>query len=272
VLPGALAAGLVGAWVWWYHLTVVGQVPQHQRGEPERTYEYVVAAVGLGAVAVGVATAIGAAVQAVAPAPLAAGDPLGRNAIVVALTLLLLATPVWWVFWTRVQRRARAGDAAELRSSVRRSYLFGWFGVAGLTAAISVVVILFIVLRDLMAGELDVTVVHDVRVAIALVLVAGGVSAYHWSVQREDRAARPEQEQQRQPRHILLVTSDGRTLADAVAERTGATVRTLHRLDVAHGRPDADAVADAILASPHARLLVTVDGDGTIHAIPYENA
>ncbi len=271
VVPDALAAALVGGWVWWYHLTVVEQVAVRERGEPERTYEYAAAAVGLIAAAVGIATAIVAAIQAVAPAPLAAGDPLGRNTMVVAVTLLLIGTPLWWAFWQRVQRRTRAGDTAELQSSARRAYLFLLFGGAGLTAAISVVVILFVVLRDLLEGSLDATVVYELRVAIALVLTTGGVSAYHWTVHSEDRAAMPE-EQRRPPRHILLVSSDGRGLADVVAERTGANVRTLHRIDVAPGEPDAEAVAAAILASPHDRLLVTVDEDGTIRAIPYDTA
>lgn len=45
-------------------------------------------------------------------------------------------------------------------------------------------------------------------------------------------------------------------------------MRTLHRLDVETGPVDADAIADAVAASPHTHLLVTVDGDGTVHAIP----
>ncbi len=271
VIPDALAATAVAGWVWWYHLTIVAQAARRERGEPERVYEYVVAAVGLVAAAVGVTMAIVAAIEAVAPAPLAVGEPLGRNAVVVAITLLLIGVPVWWSFWRRVQHRARGDDGSELRSTARRSYLFLLFGVAGLVAAISLVVILFVVLRDLFAGSLDATVAYELRIAIGLVLTTGAVAAYHWAVHTDDRAARPEPER-RPPRHVLLVSADGRTLADAVAARTGATVRPLHRLDVAPGVPDADAIAAAILASPHERLLVTVGDDGTVHAIPYDTS
>lgn len=66
------------------------------------------------------------------------------------------------------------------------------------------------------------------------------------------------------------MSPDGQQPADRIAAATGATVRTWHRLDVAGGEVDADTVAAAILASPHERLLVTIDDDGTVHAIPYE--
>lgn len=266
ILPEALAATLAGGWVWWYHLTVVGQDARRDRGEAERAYEYVVAAVGLVASAVGVTIAIVAAIEAVAPMPLASAAPTGRDTIALAATLLLVALPLWWTFWRSAQ--SRVGDVTERQSSARRTYLFALFGVAGLTGAISVVVILFVVLRDLLEGALDATAVNELRVAIALTLSASGVAAYHWEVLRGDLAARQAPDRSAQ-RHVLLVSSDGSALADAVVRRTGATVRSLHRLDAAGSRPDADAVAAAILASDHERLLVTVDEDGTVHAIPY---
>jgi hypothetical protein len=269
VIPEAVAAMAVGSWVWWYHLTVVGPVAPDQRGEAERIYEYVVAAVGLVAAAVGVATAIVAAIRAVTPARLAATDPVGHDTMALATTLVVIGVPLWWAFWRRVQHRVRSGDVAELQSSARRSYVFTVLSVAGLTAAVSVVAILFVV-RDLLEGSLDAAVVDDLRVAIALVITAGAVAAYHWTVHNEDRAAWPEPEP-RPARHVLLVSSNGQALADAVAQRTGATVRSLQRLDATPGQePDADAVIDAIVTSPHERLLITVDQDGAFHAIPYE--
>ena len=130
-------------------------------------------------------------------------------------------------------------------------------------------VILFVVLRDLLERQLAGTVLHELRVAVALVVVAGGLSAYHWMVLRDDREAQPLRAGEPR-RHVLLVSPDGERLAATVAARTGATVQTLRRVDVPTGEFDADAVSEAILASPHTRLLVTVDGDGAVDAIPYE--
>jgi hypothetical protein len=266
-LPASLAAMVVGTWAWRYHRAVLGTVDQ-RRGEPERAYEYLVAAVGLLAAVAGVTMAVVAAIEAVAPAPLAAVEPHGRNTLAAALTLLVIGAPLWWAFWRRLRAVTGAGERAELESPSRRAHLFVLFGLAGLAAAISIVVVLFVVLRDLLEVSLAATVVYDLRVALALTLTAGAVSAYHWTVHQEDRAAAPRQMRMRQ--HVLLVSADGRMLADRVAADTGATIRTLHRLDVAAAQIDAEHVTAAILASPHDRLLVTVDEDGTVHTIPYE--
>lgn len=107
----------------------------------------------------------------------------------------------------------------------------------------------------------------DLRAAIALVLTAGALSAYHWMVHRSDRSRLPV-EAPPHPRHILLVSGDGQ-LPGELALRTGATVRALRRLDTEGPGPDIDSVVRAVLASPSERLLVLVDPDGTINAVPY---
>jgi hypothetical protein len=268
-LPGALAGVLTAAWVWWYHRSVLGEAGGRRRTEPERTYEYLVAGVGLVAAASGVAVTAMAAIQAVAPAPLAATDPRGRNTLVVALTMLLVGAPLWWTFWHRLQARVQAGDRTEVGSPARRAYLLLLFGATGLTAVISLVVILFVVFRDALERTLAATALYELRAAIAFTLTAGGVSAYHWTVHREERAAR-RQEEVAAPRTVLLVSPDGHAVADQLRSRTGATVRTLHRVDVAPGPVDPEAVADAIRAFPQQRLLVIIDGDGTVRVIPYD--
>jgi hypothetical protein len=267
-LPRALAAVVVGGWVWRYHRAVLDERGR-RRSEPQRAYEHLVAAVGLVATASGASAALVAAIVALAPAPLVSDDPTGRNTLVTAVTLLIVGAPLWWRFWRRLQAGVVAGEPDELASPSRRAYLFVVFGIAALTAAISGVVLLFVLLRDLLEGTLAVTVLHELRVAVALVIIAGGLSAYHWMVLRDDRRALPHRDE-RPDRHVLLVSADGDQLADGVAARTGAKVQVLRRVDVAASAVDPDAVSEAILASPHPRLLVTVEGDGTIHAIPYE--
>jgi hypothetical protein len=266
LVPGALAAGLVGSWAWWYHRVVLGEVADRRRTEPERAYEYLVAAVGLVAAASGVTVAIVALVQALAPAPLVAADPEGRRSLVLAVTLLVVGAPLWWVFWRRLQDRVRLHGKRELSSPSRRAYLFLLFGVAGLTALVSLIVVLFVLFRDLFEGVLDAGVLHDLRTPIALLLTAGGVSAYHWAVYREDRKRRIEVEP---VRHVLLVTSES-PLGPWLAERIGARVRVLRRLDGGTGPVDREALVRAVLATPHRQALVVVDSDGGVQVVPYE--
>jgi Domain of unknown function (DUF5671) len=264
--PRAVAVTAVGIWVWRYHATVL-RLAGRERSEPDRAYEHLVAAVGLVTATSGVTIALAALIEALAPAPLAGDGVRGGDAVALALTLLLVGTPLWALFWRRLQNRVRTGPPVERRSPSRRTYVLVMFGVSGLTAAISAVATLFVVFRDLLEGRLAATVVNDMRFAIALVVAAGAVSAYHWAVRQEDRAAAPAQPPRR---HVLLVSADGEETAAVLERRTGARVRTLHRLDVDAATVDTDAVTAVIMDSRHARLLVTVDADGTIHAIPYE--
>lgn len=268
VAPTAVAVLLVGGTVWWYHDRVLRRGPDPLTGAPLRVYQYMIAGVGLVAATSGVTVLLVAAIQAVGPTPLAAGDPGGGDAAA-GLPLTAIGVPLWGVLWRRAQQRVRAGDPADLHGAPRRVYLFATLGVTGLTAAGGLVAVLFVVLRDLLETSLDATIVNELRVALALVISCGAVFTYHWTVVRHDRAIAPATPRPR-ARRILLVCSDGKALADDVARRTGATVRCLHRLDVQTAEFDPGAVADAILASPYERLVVTIDRDGTVTAIPYD--
>jgi hypothetical protein len=272
-LPSSVAAALVGAWLWSYHRSVVAS-PGLGRGiEPDRAYRYLMSGLGLLAAAAGATIAIMAAIQVLTPAALAAQDPGARNALVVAVTLLLTGAPVWWLYWRRLQVGQRAPRGDEATSPSRRAYLFLLFGVAGLTTVVSLAVLVFVILRDLLDGVLALTVLHDVRAAIALVVIAGGIAAYHWLVHRADPETRPSPGAIRH-REVLLVSADDGRLARAITERGQVRVRQLHRLDGAEqpgGQAplDLDHLAAAILAEPHERLLVTVEGDGSVRVIPY---
>jgi hypothetical protein len=270
VLPGALAAVIVGVGVWRYHRLVLDEAPERERSEPERAYDHLVAALGLVAAAAGATVAIMAAVQTLTPGALASADRGGRNALLVAITMLIIGLPVWGWTWRGLQLRVAAGAAGELAAPSRRTYLALLLGVAGLVAMVSLAVLLFVVLRDLLEGNLAVAVLHDVRAAIGLVLVAGAVAGYHWSVHVADRRARPEEAPH--PRDVLLVTAADRDLAVAVAGSTGARVRRLHRLDVVPNgaATGVEQISAAILASPYPRVLVTVEEDGGVHVIPYD--
>lgn len=274
VVPGALSVGVMGTWAWGYHRAVLGEMAERRRTEPDRAYEYVGAAVGLLAASAGAAVAVVALIESLAPAPLATVDPTGRGVLVTAVTLLAVGGPLWWAFWRRLADPP-AGAAEERSSPSRRAYLFLLFGAAGLTAVVSLMVALFEILQDVFEGTLDARVFLDVRIAVALTVTAGALSAYHWTVYREDRALRPEVER---ARYVLLVAADADSLAQGLRQATGATVRVLRRLDLASsdiesgkaGAASPDAVARAVLECPHPRVLVLVDVDD-VQVVPYHS-
>jgi hypothetical protein len=270
-VPEVVAAGLVGSAIWGYHRRVLDGAAAGLRTEPERIYNYLASGVGLVTGVAGATVAIAGVIEATVPGVLAAGTSW-RDSLALALTLLVVGLPVWWAFWHRVQHLVTTGVEGERSSPSRRVYLFLLFGATGLTAVVSLAVILFVSFRDLLDGSLAVTVLHELRIAIGLVLAAGGLSAYHWRVHREDREHAAAVPTLVHPRHVLLVGPDGRQLASAVAADTGARVRSLHRLDAAQADIDAHRVAEAILAVHHDSVVVTIEEDGEIQVIPYEPA
>jgi hypothetical protein len=269
--PIAVAAALTGLTAWWYHRRVleVGAV----RADPEvgRAYEYLAAGVGLVAAAVGVTQIVVALIELAVPASILDPGVGPRQTLVVGLPMLIVGLPVWGTFWHRIQGRVRGEPELEGRTLSRRIHLSLLFGLAGAIAVVSAVVVLFVTFRDLLAGELGAGTLYDLRIAAGLVVATGATAAYHATVHRRDRAVlAPRPDVAVHPRDVLLIGPDGRDLAAAVAADVGAKVRSLHRLDARHVDVDPHAVADAIRASHHEHVLVTVGEDGTVEVIPFE--
>lgn len=269
-LAPALAAAAVGLGAWWLHRHALDRLGTGARTEPERAYDHLAAGVGLVTAAGGVTMTVVAALELLVPGTTAATEPSARELLLLALTFLLVGAPVWWHFWHRVLRHVRAAPETEVHSPSRRVYLLLLFGATGLTAVISLAVITFVVVRDLLQGELELAVLDQLSVAIGLVVTAGTVSAYHLSVQREDRSLAPASPELERVREVLLVSPDGHSLATAVATETGARVRSLHRLDSPHLDVDPHVIGEAVRAMHHRRVLVTIDDDGQVHVTPYE--
>lgn len=134
LVPGALAVLAVALGVWRHHQQRIGT----ERDNTLRTYEYIMAALGL-AFAVGGLTAL---------VTVALGDEAlvgdSRPEVILSLAILTLtAVAVWLWFWNKCQSADRA---AESVSPPRRIYVLGMAIVAGLAAAqalIATLVVLF---------------------------------------------------------------------------------------------------------------------------------
>jgi hypothetical protein len=269
--PIAIAAGLVGLTVWWYHRRVLEVGAARTDPEVTRVYEHLAAGVGLVAAIVGVTQVVVALIELAVPATMLEPGVGPRQTLVVALPMLVVGVPVWAIFWHRIQDRVRRDPQAEARTLSRRVYLSLLFGLAGVVALVSSVAVLFVTFRDLIAGDLGAETLYDLRIAAGLVVAAGATAAYHATVHRRDRAVlAPCPTVAVHPRDVLLIGPDGRDLAVAVAADVGAKVRSLHRLDARPVDVDPHEVADAIRAAHHEHVLVTIGEDGTVEVIPFE--
>lgn len=229
--PLALAVAVVGTLSWWYHRQVLASRAPEGRTEVLRVYEYLLAGIALLAAAAGVVLLVVAFIEAVVPVP---GFEVGAsvvNTLLAAVTLLLVGGPLWWVFWSRIERTARTSPVAETSSPTRRTYLLLLFGVGGVVAVVTVLATAYVVVEDALRGSLDGRTLLDARVPIGLLLATGTVSGYHWLVHRADRAVLPTARPRATLRRVLLVGPADDDLVAAVRHATGAQVELWVRTD-----------------------------------------
>jgi len=256
----AIAVAVVGAISWWYHRELLADHAVAERTEVTRIYEYLLSAVALLAAAVGVALVVVALVQAVAPASGLIVTTSVVNAVLAAVTLLVVGGPLWWAYWRRIERAATADPVGEATSPTRRVYLFVLFGVAGVVAVVVVLVAVFVLIEDALGDGIGAATLRDMRVPLGMLLAAGAISGYHWLVYRADRRLTPSAPERRGPRQVLLVGPRDDALADAVRRATGARVEGW----VADGPPwQADVVLAALAAASQEQVLVVSGAGGT---------
>ncbi len=264
-LPAFLAILAVGAATLAHHRSLLRV--ETERNDAIRSYDYLLALAAL------VSAVAGAVLLLVAVFSI--GRSALANTVIAGITLVAVGTPVWFTFWSRIQRHIAIARLVELRSPLRRAYLFSIFGIGGLAVLIAVLAVLTSVFEDLLDGTVDRETLQDNRVGVAVVLAVTGVAWYHFRVYR---AERPDYEPPPPPppppptKRVVLVSPQPGDLARELAEATGASVVPWHRTDLA-GPPSSalDELSQLIADRSEQDLLVVVGDDGPV-VIPFVSA
>ena len=271
-LPVTMAMIIVGGVVWRYHHTLIRSEGPEMRTEVDRAHDYTVAGVGLIATVGGTAAVIAAAVQALTPATVL--YPSDRSEFVAAVTVLLVGAPLWWRHWTGIQRVRVADPSREVASPTRRIYLIALFGLGGVVALVSLLVLVYRALEQVLGPGVGAGTVLAIRWPLALVCTVGLTAAYHRTVRRTDLLEAPDPDTGREAppaavRSLTLVARDSGPVAEELAGQTGVRVRYLERAD-GQGRPLAlEEVLEVLNDHPEAHLLI-VSGEDGLGIIPYE--
>jgi hypothetical protein len=269
-VPDSLAAVIVGALVWGYHRTVLQEGGGEARTEVGRIYEYLIAGIGLIAAAVGLMMMIVALFEGLAGSTgLLVGDTSALNTVLAAATLLVVGGPVWWLFWRRIQHAVRSDPEEEHASPTRRIYVFVLFGVAGVAAVVALLVGVFVVLQDLFEGNVTAETLRGVRYPVGIIVAAGLISAYHWTVYRADRGYA--QAGQRGPRFVLLVGPADADIARSLERRTGGKVQVWARTDGVGAPWSVDELASTLAARTEDEVVVVADEQG-VRILPVDRS
>lgn len=267
--PNQLAMIMVGLLVCWYHQEVLAARRSAPRDEVRRVYEYLLAAVGLGAAAAGVVMVLVTLVEALAAgADLVVGGS-AVNALLGALVLLGVGLPLWWWHW-RLAQQARAQDpATEVTSPTRRFYLLVLFGLMGIAAVIALLSLVYLVLEDGLAGQLGAETLRQIRFAVGVLVTTSLLSAYHWTVFRADRVLAPQVAttapstvDRAAERWVLLVGAEHPDVVAELARRTGSRAQLMVRTDGGMQPWSIDDLVEAVSAAPAGDLVIVAAPDG----------
>lgn len=280
VLPGVLAALVVGGGVWAVHdarARAEAALDSGRARAGRRTSDHLLAAIGLVAGAVGLVQVLGAAFGALAPAATTLHGDAWQNPTILALTLLAVGGPLWTIAWSRLQRSAHAEagaqPAVERAAGARRLYLTIAFGVGVAAALVATSVALYEVVVAALDGR-GLAVLWDVRFSLATALVAAAVGGYHGAVLREDRAAlaaaTPRAAVRARPEVVVLARrGDGAAVRRLEARWSGRiTVWWREDGDASEAHDlDVDALAAQLEALAAPRVVVWV-GAGGMEVVP----
>jgi len=179
-----VAVAAVACLVWRYHRSLLPSSEGRARSEVNRAYDYLALWVGLAAMVVGIGMLFFSLLQLVTPLPVGEERVL-TDFVIAAFTGLLVGGLVWRNFWPSVQ--AFAKGAAEVKSTVRRVFLYSVFGIAALVALVGLLVLVTMLFEAVFDEGLGRQALWDTHPPLSLVLTAGVVAGYHLMVLRSDK-------------------------------------------------------------------------------------
>ena len=292
-LPGLIAAATVGGGLWAYHWAVVQQeatAAQRELVAARRVYGYLVSAVGLVTLGVGLVIAFGVVIGLLSPGvgSQIIGAEEWRNPLVLAITLLVVGGPVWGLYWRDMQRIAIQGGPEERTALSRRVFTFLIFGFSVLMTLINLSIVLFRLFEAALGGEFTSTLLWEIRWSIGILLTAGAVSLYYWLVLREDRqvvaqleeaaalAGAPPPEVRPRKAVTVLASDQDLPLVRRLEARLGYGVQVWQRIE-AQGPPP--PVSDEQLTETEQHIVdadsdqvLLLIGAAGIHVVPYRNS
>ena len=265
-VPSALGAFCVGVIAWWYHHAILEEDRKNARTEVQRIYEYSMAGIGLLTAAGGLALILVALVEALTSSALISGSG-ATNALLAAATLLFVGSPVWWIFWQRVQRAIMKFPGEEHLSPTRRVYLFILFGLGGIAAVVTLLVGVFFFFDDIFKGNFGLETIRRIRFALSILITTGAIAGYHWLVYRNERELTATG--LRGPRLVLMVGPKDPELKRAISQLSGGRVQFWERKDEKNAVWNRDEVLMAVGSSTEDALIVIADSNG-MWAIPID--
>lgn len=191
-IPGAIASLGAGFGLWAYHWAAVTRESETSIEEAQgaqRAYAYILSAMGLVALVVGIGIISNTALTAISESTrsVVAGHDIWRSSLAASITLAIIGLPLWGYYWRMAQSRVDEFGYSERVSLMRRVFLVGLLGAGVLALLGSVSALLFFVLKDILDASVGLSTFRDIRPAFAIIVAAIVFLPYYWKVYQADR-------------------------------------------------------------------------------------
>ena len=267
-IPELLAIGVTGAVVWLYHRSLLTH--EISRTNAVRSYDYLLMGASL------ITGVIGAVIVISSLLDDASTD---QNLALAGITLLITGGFTWSRFASHVVAH-QTGDEGldELRSPIRRSYLYASLGAGGLAVLIAGIGSLEGIFEDILDSNLGYTTVVDQREQLGTVVIVAAVLWFHGLVLRSDQRRissvmppPPPPPAAHWPSRIIVVGSTPGSPLD-VSAHPGSSVEYWHRTDDSTSAAislDLRELDEELMSQDGEDVLVLLNGD-TPTVIPFE--
>ncbi len=253
----ALSVIVVSGLAWAYHAYVLRKdvaltISTTEQAMVRRVYLYLVAAVGLASVLVGVVGVINVFIRAVGGSGLIVDL---RQLLAIFIAMLIAGLPVWLVNWRRVQiAAADPGPIGqnERSSLVRRIYLYLFLFAATMTILFSAVYVVWQALQLVLGVEASDDFIVNLAQALSFILVAMALWIYHGVIlRRESQRVKQETATRLKPIVVAVIDDGDGSLGKAVIKRVSQKVPSATILPIALGPAAQNAIGnDEQLVSP----------------------
>ena len=252
--PFVAALFLTGSLTWFYSRGLIGS--EGVRNEPQRVYDYTLTGAALLAGAVGLVMLLSG---------LFVPSKTDANDVIAGLMAVAIGGPLWLYYWRAIARHVRVDRLAELRSPLRRVYVYLVVGVSAIAVLVSGLLGLEGFFEDVLDGVVSTDTLSDNRFSIATLIVVIGVSWYHFVVLRAERSDYEEPPPPPRPRTRRAIVLGGRETEElsALGSLAGLRVEYLHRADEPD-RPvgDPSQLVERMAANAENDLLVVIGANG----------
>jgi len=224
--PLIVAIPFAGFWVY-HRFVVLGAAPDEasapQAGSMRRVYTYLVALVGLAFTGVGSAWVLGILIDLLfgGTRTVSVSSIFWRNDVARFGSFALVGAAAWLWQWNAAERRVADDEAAERGATTRRNYLYVTLAVSLVAILVSLAVVIYRVISAVLGVNNGPSLASALSAALGVVIVAGALFAYHFTVLRRDLAQREESGPAALMVSLRLVAP-----ADADVEATVAQLRT----------------------------------------------